>query len=111
MSNKVATRTSANLRCVARLFVCGDALNSRRARGNLQRLQETLHHVEFELEVIDVNETAQTAMEQGIFVNPALQVIEPSPGMLIYGDLSDLQALEAIFRKVSNEYLEITVLQ
>ncbi len=99
MSNKTPTRTSAVIRCVARLFVCGDALYSRRARENLQRLGETLHHVEFEVEVIDVNETPQLALDQGIFVNPALQVLEPAPGTLIYGDLSDFQALAAIFPK------------
>lgn len=99
MSNNVPTRTPAIHRCVARLFVCGDALNSRRARENLQRLRETFPHVKFKVEVIDVGETPQTALDQGIFVNPALQVIEPAPGMLIYGDLSDLKPLEALFPK------------
>jgi hypothetical protein len=51
------------------------------------------------VEVIDVDKTPQTALDQGIFVNPALQVIEPEPGMLIYGDLSDLKDLEAILAK------------
>ena len=99
MSNKVPPRTSAIFRCVARLFVCGDALNSRRARENLQRLREMFPHVEFKVEVIDVGETPQRALDQGIFVNPALQVLEPAPGMLIYGDLSDLKPLEALFPK------------
>jgi hypothetical protein len=69
------------------------------ARENLKRLQETFHHVEFRVEVIDVGETPQTALEQGIFVNPALQVVEPEPEMLIYGDLGDLKVLEAILSK------------
>jgi hypothetical protein len=99
MSNNVPTRPSATICCVARLFVCGDALNSRRARENLQRLRETLSHVQFEVEVIDVDKTPQTALDQGIFVNPALQVLEPEPGLLVYGDLSDLQALVAMFPK------------
>jgi len=99
MSNKVSTRAPAILCCVARLFVCGDALNSRRARENLQRLRQTLPHVQFDVAVIDVDKDPQTALDQGIFVNPALQVIEPAPGMLIYGDLSNLQALAAMFPK------------
>jgi hypothetical protein len=99
MSNKVSLRTPAIHRCVARLFICGDAPNSRRARENLQRLRESLPHVALEVEVIDVDKTPQTALDQGIFVNPALQVIEPEPGMLIYGDLSDLKVLEAILAK------------
>ena len=99
MANKVPTRPPAIIRCVARLFVCGDALNSRKARKNLQRLRETMHHVEFDVEIIDVTEAPQMARDQGIFVNPALQVLEPAPGVLIYGDLSDLQALATIFPK------------
>jgi circadian clock protein KaiB len=97
MSNNAPTRTPTNHRCSARLFVCGDAPNSRKARNNLQRLRETLDHVEFEVEVIDVEKTPQAALDQGIFVNPALQVIEPAPGMLIYGDLSDLTALQGLY--------------
>lgn len=99
MSNNAPTRTPTIHRCAVRLFVCGDGPNSRRARKNLQRLRETLDHVEFEVEVIDVDKTPQEALDQGIFVNPALQVIEPKPGMLIYGDLSELTVLEELFPK------------
>jgi hypothetical protein len=99
MSNKEPARNPAIRRCVARLFVCGDALNSQRARENLRRLREMLDHVEFKVAVIDVNQAPQTALDQGIFVNPALQVLEPAPGMLIYGDLSDLTALASLFPK------------
>ncbi len=76
-----------------------DALNSRRARENLQRLRKTFPRVQFDVEVIDIDKAPQTALDQGIFVNPALQVLEPAPGILIYGDLSDLSALAAMFSK------------
>jgi len=99
MSNNAPTQITTIQRCAARLFVCGDAPNSRRARNNLQRLRETLDHVEFEVEVVDVDKTPQAALDQGIFVNPALQVIEPAPGMLIYGDLSELTVIEELFPK------------
>ncbi len=98
-ANSIKTQTPAIHRCAARLFVCGDAPNSRKAQENLQRLRKTLPHVEFEVEVIDVDKIPQTALDQGIFVYPAFQVIEPAPGMLIYDDLSDLSALEAVFIK------------
>ncbi len=99
MAHDAPGRSSGTPRCVARLYVCGDAPNSRRARENLQRLQEALHHVQFEVEIVDVCETPQAALDQGIFVNPALQVIAPAPGMLVYGDLSDLSALDAMLSK------------
>lgn len=96
MSNNVPTQTPDTLRCVIRLFICGDAINSRKALENLQRLREAKTHITFEVEIIDVNRTPQVALDLGVFVNPALQVLEPAPGMLIYGDLSDLQALDAL---------------
>ncbi len=99
MSNKVLTRTTMNLRCVARFFVCGDALHSRRSRESLRRLRDIFPHVEFKVEVIDVGETPQTALDRGIFVNPALQVLEFASGMLICGDFSDFTALAGMFPK------------
>jgi circadian clock protein KaiB len=82
---------------VLRLFVAGDAPNSRVARANLQRMCERFDQDQYEVEVVDVTEDAQTALEEGVFVTPALQVIEPGPGTLIFGDLSDKDALGAVF--------------
>ena len=80
-----------------RLFVAGDAPNSRRARKNLQRLCECFDHDQYDIEVVDVTEDAQMALDEGVFVTPALQIIEPEPGTLIFGDLSDKDALGAVF--------------
>ena len=77
MSNKVPTRTFAIFCCVARLFVCGDALNSRRARENLQRLREMFPHVEFEVEVIDVGETSRRPWTRGFSSTPLSRCSNP----------------------------------
>jgi circadian clock protein KaiB len=79
-----------------RLFVAGDAPNSRIARENLRRLQERVS-AEFSVEIVDVLKDPQIALSNGIFVTPTLQVMEPGPKTLIFGNLSDDQALSAIF--------------
>ena len=82
-------------RCVVRLFVAGDAANSCIAKENLRRLCEQLNH-DIEAEVVDVLETPQVAIEHGIYVTPALQIVEPAPGGLIYGNLSDTEAVRRL---------------
>jgi len=96
MSHSTPAHAGARQRSTARLFTCGDAQNARRAKENLQRLRETHPYVEFTIEIVDVDQDPQTALDHGIFMNPALQVIEPAPGLLLYGDLSDLRALESM---------------
>lgn len=82
---------------ILRLFVAGDTPNSRIARENLHRLFGRLDRDEFDVEIVDVTEDAQTALEQRVFVTPALQVIEPGLESVIFGDLSDRDALRTLF--------------
>jgi circadian clock protein KaiB len=80
-------------RIVLRLFVAGDAPHSRIAKENLQRFRERAADCEFEVEVVNVLENPQIMLDLGIYLTPALQVIEPKPGGLIYGNLSDDRTL------------------
>jgi circadian clock protein KaiB len=81
-------------RIVLRLFVTNGAPNSRIARENLERLRAAAPRAyAFEVEEIDVAVNPQAALDHGIFLTPALQILEPSPGGLIYGNLSDETAL------------------
>lgn len=84
-------------RYVLRLYVAGDAPNSRIARENLRRLQERLSHCAFEIEIVDVLARTDIALARGIFVTPALEVLAPAPGALIYGNLSQSEKLRALF--------------
>jgi circadian clock protein KaiB len=84
-------------RFVIRLFVTGDAPNSRIARENLRRIRQRLAEHEFDVDVVDVNDDPQAALEHGVFVTPALQVVEPEPGALVFGNLSDPDALKTLF--------------
>lgn len=80
---------SPALKCVIRFFVAGDAPNSIIARDNLRRLRESLPEIHFEIEIVDVNVNPEIALQKGVFVTPALEVLEPPPGGIFYGNLSN----------------------
>ena len=90
-SNQVQTRYAV------RLFVAGDATNSRIARENLKRLRDKFPEDGFTVEIVDVNVCPEVALEEGVFITPALKVIEPAPGGIVYGNLSDFRALGQLF--------------
>jgi len=81
-----------------RLFVAGDASNSRKARANLERICEERLGGDAEFEVIDVLEDFQTALDCGVLVTPEL-VVEAPVSVKIAGTLSNpeqvLAALQA----------------
>ncbi|MFW6055419.1 MAG: circadian clock KaiB family protein [Thermodesulfobacteriota bacterium] len=82
---------------VLRLFITGEAPNSFIAKENLRRLQKSLSGCRFEVEIVDVLKTPQVALEHGVYVTPALQIVEPSgPGALIFGNLQNLDSLRAL---------------
>lgn len=83
--------------CRFRLFVAGDAPNSRIALENLRRLRGLLAGCTTDIEVVDVVKEPQKAIASGIFVTPALQVLEPSPGVLIFGNLSNDEVFQTLF--------------
>lgn len=86
-----------------RLFITGDAPNSRIAKENVRILKKRLSEYDFHLEIVDVMENPDAALEHGIYVTPALQVIKPEPGTLIFGNLSNHNALEKFFPERFNE--------
>ncbi len=91
-----AASRSEGKRYVLRLFVAGNAPNSRMAKANLERFCERLAGADVEIQVIDVLVDPQAAVEQGVFLTPALQILEPRPGRLVYGNLSDDDVLGSV---------------
>lgn len=79
-----------------RLFVAGNATNSRIARENLEQLLARHPEHEFEIEIVDLNVQPEVALNQGIFISPALQVLGPNSGGIVYGNLSQKEVLEKI---------------
>ena len=94
MSHKIDRRETERLRYKLRLFVSGDVPNSRIARENLQR---RLDDAVITVEIVDVMQEPQKALANGIFLTPALQVLGPEPGAVIYGNLNDADTLLALF--------------
>ena len=49
-----------------------------------------------DIDIVDVMDNADTALTHGVCVTPALQVIEPAPTTLIFGNLSDQEVLDKL---------------
>lgn len=73
-----------------RLYVSGQALNSRAAIRNLESLRAELTS-EAAVEVIDVREQPELAEEDRILATPTLVRRQPPPVRKIIGDLSDIK--------------------
>ena len=80
-----------------RLYLTGDAPNSRIARENLRRFCELLPPDAVSIEIIDVNTRPDAALAEGVYVTPALKVISPNLGGAIYGTLGDVDMLRTLF--------------
>jgi circadian clock protein KaiB len=76
-----------------RLYIAGDAPNSRRAVANLtafcNRYLPNRHHIE----IVDVFEHPKRALEEGILLTPLLVIASASPAKRIVGDLTDSSVL------------------
>lgn len=99
MNQSLANSNNAYAKQIeARLFIAGDSINSRIARENLKRLQESLKGVSFQLEIVDVQENVQEALDNGVFLTPALQILKPEPSALVFGNLKDPMQLLPLFQ-------------
>lgn len=71
-----------------RLFVAGDEPNSRLAEQNLRRLCNDHLAGRHRIEVVDVLEDFESALDANIMVAPALILLKPHAAIL-YGTLAD----------------------
>lgn len=77
------------------LFVAGNEVNSRMARKNMASLCDQLGK-SCQYRVVDVLEDFEAAVEHRILLTPSLLILEPKPGTLIVGNLSDRDRLEQV---------------
>ena len=87
--SRFASPVPPKVRCRMILFVAGDEPNSRRARENLKRVCGDKLGDEYSLEVVDVFDHFQKAIDYDIMVTPTLVILEPTPRLTLLGDLSD----------------------
>ena len=83
---------------ILRLFMAGNEPNSRQARENLERLQETHLKGPHKKEFIDVLEDFQIALENNVLVTPCLILVSPLPKATVFGNLSDTKRVVAALR-------------
>lgn len=76
------------------LLVTGDAPRSRRARANLAAALEGAGLGEVEPREIDLIARPDQTVAWGVFATPALIKPTGGRGSVLYGDLSDREALE-----------------
>jgi len=81
-----------------KLYVVDGELNSELARTNLERIVARYLPDGCQVEVIDVIENYQAAMEDQILVTPALVVQDPEPRITVFGNLSNTARTLAALR-------------
>lgn len=79
-----------------RLFIAGNAPNSRIALDNLSRLMTEAGIDRERLKIIDVMENPEAALDAGIFITPALLLGSGSSSVLVYGNLTHTRELDSI---------------
>jgi circadian clock protein KaiB len=77
-----------------RLFVAGDEPNSLQAQAALERLCNEYLRERYELQVVDVFEDYQAAIDQHVIVVPTLIIESPPPRRVIVGSLSGPETLK-----------------
>jgi len=82
--------------CRLILFLAGDERNSRLAQANLEQLCAGEPSTRFELQIVNVLENPQLAVDNQVLVTPALLVVEPAPGGLIIGNLSEMAKVRSV---------------
>jgi circadian clock protein KaiB len=75
------------------LYVAGSALNSLRARANLEALCEAHFPENFQIEIVDIFEDALRALKDKVLVTPTLVKTAPAPVIRIIGDLRDRETV------------------
>jgi circadian clock protein KaiB len=87
--------TIASLRL--RLYVSGNAPNSRRAIANAKAICTAHFASRHDLQIIDILDDPDMALADGVVVSPTLLKLAPLPTARVVGDLSDTtRVLEAL---------------
>lgn len=85
----MAKRSSKTGPLRLRLYVAGDAPNSKRAVANIKAICTEHYGSSHELEVVDLLEHPERALADGIIVTPTLLRLMPLPVQKVIGSLSD----------------------
>ncbi len=87
-----------SIKFVFRLFIADGEAKSRAAKENLEQICNQYLGKKCQVETIDVMEDFQPALDNNIFVTPALLVVSPEPRTIIFGSLSDREKVVEALR-------------
>lgn len=76
-----------------RLYVAGDAPNSAAAVSNLRTVVAELPEDGVDIEIVDVVQTPERGLQDGIFVTPMLVKVAPAPERRVLGNLRNRHLL------------------
>lgn len=76
-----------------RLYIAGDTHNSVQARTNLAELCQTYLPGHYQIEVVDVLQRPERALEGQIFMTPTLVLLAPAPVRRVVGTLTQTQTV------------------
>ncbi len=82
-------------RYVLRLYVTGSTPRSTRAIENMRRICATHLEGRYDLEVIDIYQNPEAAIDQQIIAAPTLVKLLPLPLRRVVGDLSNIEKVLA----------------
>ncbi|UCH09805.1 MAG: circadian clock protein KaiB [Fidelibacterota bacterium] len=83
---------------ILRLFTADDEPNSKQAKENLKRLEETYLKGPHKKEIVDVLKDFQTALDNNVLVTPCLILDSPLPKVTVFGNLSNIEKVLASLR-------------
>jgi len=81
-----------------KLFIAGNEPNSVQAVTNIKQILDSRIKDRYQLEIIDILNDFQAAMDNGVLVTPMLIIVEPTPETTIVGTLNDSEKLKAALR-------------
>jgi len=88
----MAAKLASNMtRLRLRLYVVGDAPNSRAAIANITAICAVHFTAVHEIEVVDLLAHPDRALADGIVVTPTLLKLTPPPAQRVIGNLSDTE--------------------
>ena len=81
-----------------RLFVAGDEPNSAQARASLEELCANYLAGNCRIEVVDVLQDFEPALQENILVTPALVIQHAGRRNVIFGNLADMNRVLAVLQ-------------
>lgn len=88
-ARKPKPRRARTTLVLLRLYIVAGAPNSVQAIANLDAICQEHLKGAYKLEVVDILEHPQRALDEGVLVTPSLAKLSPRPAANVVGNLSD----------------------